>query len=155
MVKPFDAEELIVRIQNLLNNTSERKKAIQESLDVTEKDKQVPLSHEEKLVEELEKMVREHLSEGSCSISLLATHAAMSESSLNRFLKKITGLTPGQFIRDIRLQEAIFLLENQQYKTISEVVYAVGFEDASSFTRLFKKRFGKSAPLLIWKVSSK
>ena len=142
MVKPFNAEELIVRIQNLLNNTSERKKATQESLDVTEKDKQVPLTHEEKLIEELEKMVREHLSEG-CSISLLATHAAMSESSLNRFLKKITGLTPGQFIRDIRLQEAIFLLESKKYKTISEVVYAVGFEDASSFTRLFKKRFGK------------
>lgn len=143
MVKPFDAEELIVRIQNLLTNTLERKKAAQESLDSTEKDQQMPLTYEEKLIEELEKMVREHLSEG-CSINSLATHAAMSESSLNRFLKKITGLTPGQFIRDIRLQEAIFLLESQQYKTISEVVYAVGFEDASSFTRLFKKRFGKN-----------
>ncbi|MDN5212780.1 response regulator [Fulvivirgaceae bacterium BMA12] len=142
MVKPFNAEELIVRIQNLLKNTSERKKATHESLAITEIDKQMPLTHEEKLIEELEKMVREHLSE-SYSISLLATHAAMSESSLNRFLKKITGLTPGQFIRDIRLQEAIFLLESQKYKTISEVVYAVGFEDASSFTRLFKKRFGK------------
>ncbi len=144
MVKPFTAEELIVRIQNLLTNTLERKKATQELSVTTEKeDKQIlPLTHEEKLIEELEKMVREHLSEG-CSISSLATHAAMSESSLNRFLKKITGLTPGQFIRDIRLQEAIFLLESQQYKTISEVVYAVGFEDASSFTRLFKKRFGK------------
>ena len=142
MVKPFTAEELIVRIQNLLTNTLERKKATQEVLATTEKDQQMPPTHEEKLIEELEKMVREHLSEG-CSISSLAAHAAMSESSLNRFLKKITGLTPGQFIRDIRLQEAIFLFESQQYKTISEVVYAVGFEDASSFTRLFKKRFGK------------
>ena len=68
----------------------------------------------------------------------------MSESSLSRLLKKMTGLAPGQFIRDIRLQEAIFFLESHRYKTISEVVYAVGFEDTSSFTRLFKKRFGKS-----------
>ena len=143
IVKPFNAEELIVRIQNLLTNTVERNKATQELSATTEKDKQIPLTYEEKLIEELEKIVREHLSDG-CSISSLATHAAMSESSLNRFLKKTTGLTPGQFIRDIRLQEAIFLLESQKYKTISEVVYAVGFEDASSFTRLFKKRFGKN-----------
>ena len=121
----------------------ERKKAIQESLATTEKDEQLPLTYEEKLVEKLEKTVREHLSE-SYSISSLASHIAMSKSSLNRFLKKTTGLTPGQFIRDLRLQEAIFLLKNQQYKTVSEVVYAVGFEDPSSFTRLFKKQFGKS-----------
>ena len=152
MVKPFTAEELIVRIQNLLTNTLERNKATQESLATTEKDKQVTLTYEEKLVEELEKMVREHLSE-SCSINALATHVAMSESSLNRFLKKITGLTPGQFIRDIRLQEAIFLLESQQYKTISEVVYAVGFEDPSSFTRLFKQRFGKSPSTYLESIS--
>ena len=47
MVKPFTAEELIVRIQNLLTNTLERKKATQESLATTEKDKQVPLTYEE------------------------------------------------------------------------------------------------------------
>ena len=152
MVKPFTAEELIVRIQNLLTNTLERKKATQELLATTEKDKQVPLTYEEKLVEELEKMVREHLSE-NCPINALATHVAMSESSLNRFLKKMTGLTPGQFIRDIRLQEAIFLLESQQYKTISEVVYAVGFEDPSSFTRLFKQRFGKSPSTYLESIS--
>ncbi|TRX49050.1 response regulator [Fulvivirga sp. M361] len=152
MVKPFNAEELMARIQNLLTNTLERKKATQELLVTTEKDKQMPLTYGEKLIEELEKMVREHLSEG-CSINSLATHAAMSESSLNRFLKKITGLTPGQFIRDIRLQEAIFLLESQKYKTISEVVYAVGFEDASSFTRLFKKRFGKNPSTYLESIS--
>lgn len=143
MVKPFDSEELIVRIQNLLNNTMERKKVLQELLTTTtEKDVQETLSYEEKLIEGLGKMVRENL-EKNFSIGTMAAHVAKSESSLNRFIKKMTGLTPGQFIRDIRLQEAIFLLQSQQYKTISEVVYAVGFEDASSFTRLFKKRFGK------------
>ena len=150
IVKPFNAEELIVRIQNLLTNTVERNKATQESL-VTTKRQHVPLNYQENLIGKLEKMVREHLSEG-CSISSLATYAAMSESSLNRFLKKITGLTPGQFIRDIRLQEAIFLLESKKYKTISEVVYAVGFEDASSFTRLFKKRFGKNPSTYLEKI---
>ncbi len=120
-----------------------RKRAKQKSLATTEKNRRWSLTHEEKLIGELEKMIKEHLSK-SCSINSLAAHVAMSESSLYRFLKKMTGLTPGRFIRDIRLQQAIFLLESQQYRTISEVVYAVGFKDASSFTRLFKKRFGKS-----------
>ncbi|MCG8388109.1 MAG: AraC family transcriptional regulator [Cytophagales bacterium] len=129
-----------------------RKKAKQKSLATTEKNKSWSLTYEEKLVEELEKMIKEHLSK-SCSISSLAAHVAMSESSLYRFLKKKTGLTPGQFIRDIRLQEAIFLLESQQYKTVSEVVYAIGFKDASSFTRLFKKRFGKSPSTYLESIS--
>ena len=129
-----------------------REKAQQKSLTSTEKNKHWSLTYEEKMVGELEKMIKEHLS-NSCSISSLAAHVAMSESSLYRFLKKKTGLTPGQFIRDIRLQEAIFLLESQQYNTISEVVYAIGFKDASSFTRLFKKRFGKSPSTYLESIS--
>ncbi|MEM9337744.1 MAG: ATP-binding protein [Bacteroidota bacterium] len=143
MVKPFDAEELLARVQNLLTNALERKKALEEALVIPEEE-QVPPTHEEKMVRDLEKSVRDHLSDSSFTITSLADRAAMSESSLNRLLKKTTGLTPGQFVRDIRLQQAVYLLECHQYKTISEVVYAVGFEDTSSFTRLFKKRFGKS-----------
>ncbi|WP_185154456.1 helix-turn-helix domain-containing protein [Fulvivirga sp. M361] len=120
-----------------------QKKAMQIALVTTKRNQHVPLTYQEKLIERLEKTVREHLSE-HLTIDSLAIHVAMSKSSLYRFLKKMTGSTPGRFIRDIRLQEAAFLLRSQQYQTISEVVYAVGFEDASSFTRLFKKRFGKN-----------
>ncbi len=153
MVKPFDAEELRVRIRNLLFNALERKKTIEESLALSDQ-VQAP-THEEELVKELEKLVKEHLSDSPFSISSLANHAAMSESSLRRLLKKMTGLSPGQFIRDIRLQEAIFFLESHRYKTISEVVYAVGFEDTSSFTRLFKKRFGKSPTAYLETISKR
>ena len=132
---------------------SEQKKVIQIS-PVTIKRQYVPLTYQEKLIGKLEKMVREHLSE-HITIDSLATHLAMSESSLYRFLKKMTGSTPGRFIRDIRLQEAVYLLQSQQYQTISEVVYAVGFQDSSSFTRLFKKRFGKSPSTYVKSVSKR
>ncbi|MDN5212779.1 AraC family transcriptional regulator [Fulvivirgaceae bacterium BMA12] len=128
-----------------------QKKIMQKSL-VTTKRQHVPLTYQEKLIGKLEKMVREHLTE-HLTIDSLATHVAMSKSGLYRFLKKMTGSTPGRFIRDIRLREAVFLLQSQQYQTISEVVYAVGFEDASSFTRLFKKRFGKSPSTYVKSVS--
>lgn len=84
-----------------------QKKAMQISPVATKRNPYLPLTYQEKLIEKLEKMVREHLPE-RYSITLLATHVAMSNSSLYRFLKKMTGSSPGQFIRNIRLQEAVF-----------------------------------------------
>lgn len=142
LTKPFDAEELLARVQNLISNARERKRALEE-LDAIE-ELQKDLSHDEQVMFDLEALVKERLSDSAFSVTELAQLAAMSASSLGRHIKKMTGLTPGQFIRDVRLQKAIQLLESRQFPTIAEVVYAVGFEDVSSFSRLFKKRFGKS-----------
>ncbi len=143
IIKPFDAQELLVRIQNLLTNVHERNAAIAEAVQDTNSTN-TDSSHDEKLISELENLVIVNLANNQFSISSMAKYAGMSESSLNRIIKKSTGLTPGQFIRELRLQKASHFLETQQFSTISEVVYAVGFEDASSFTRLFKKRYGRS-----------
>jgi len=141
LTKPFDAEELLLRVDNLITNAQERKRALEEQESLKSEE---TLSHDEQVMRQLEHLVEEHLSDSSFSVAELAEKAAMSNSSLSRYLKRMTGLTPGRFIRDIRLQEAIRLLESKRYPTIAEVVYAVGFEDVSSFSRLFKKRFGKS-----------
>ncbi len=142
LVKPFDAEELLVRVNNLIRNAQERREASAEL--VEHQSKNGNLSHDEKVMENLENLVWENMKESSFSVTDLSQMAAMSTSSLNRHVKKMTGLTPGQLIRDIRLQKAIELLESKQFGSISGVVYEVGFEDVSSFSRLFKKRFGKS-----------
>jgi len=55
----------------------------------------------------------------------------------------LTGLTPNEFIREIRLQKAYQLLEERRYFTVAEVRYATGFENASYFTKVFSKRFGQ------------
>ena len=141
LVKPFDIEELLVRTENLVNNAQVRKAALRES-EMAETIES--LSHDEQVMNSLEEIVKERLADSAFSVAELANMSAMSTSSLGRHVKRMTGLTPGQLIRDIRLQKAIQLLENGHYRTVSEVVYAVGFEDVSSFSRLFKKRFGKS-----------
>ena len=140
--KPFDPGELLIRVGNLLENASIRKKA-QEGEEATGVKEDV-ITDEEKWVEELRKYVLETMEDIHFSVRDLAAHVAMSGSSLQRRLKKATGLSPGQFVREIRLQKAAFLLETHQHGTILEVVQAVGFEDSSSFSRLFKRRFGKS-----------
>ncbi len=142
VVKPFNLEELKTRANNLLVNYKERKLAIEESKSMM--DEEANLSYDEQLIQKLTEKVNEHIDDNSFSVKELADYASMSESTLHRTLKKVTGLTPGQFIREIKLQRALKLFELRTYRTISEVVYAVGFDNKTHFSKLFKNRFGKA-----------
>ena len=77
------------------------------------------------------------------TIPNLARHFAMSESSLLRQLKSLTGLTPVKYLQEIRLAKARNLLENQTCDSIARVAQEVGYSDARTFSRSYKKRFGK------------
>lgn len=88
-------------------------------------------------------VVLQHLKNPSFTIEDLADAHNMSVSTLKRILKKASGMSPGKFVREVRLQQARNMLEAQQYATVLEVVYAVGFENASHFSKLYLERFGK------------
>ena len=68
----------------------------------------------------------------------------MSRRQFFRVMKEETGLTPNQYLREVRLQKGRQLLETNQSITIKEVGYAVGFLKISYFSQLFKDRFGKT-----------
>ena len=138
LTKPFNAEELEARATNLIRNSKERTLMAQ-----TDPDEITAPSYQEKQLAEMKEFVMSRLNDNSLSVNDLAASRNMSPSSLTRLLKKATGLNPSQFIREIRLQQARRLLEAKQYPTVLEVVYAIGFEKASHFTKLFSERFGK------------
>ncbi len=71
----------------------------------------------------------------------LATVASMSASSFHTYFKKITGTSPLQFQKDIRLLEARVLL-TQRSSTVSEAAFAVGYESSAHFSRDYSKKFG-------------
>ena len=71
----------------------------------------------------------------------LASELNMSHSSFHRKLKGLTGLTPVEFVRLIRLKKAAVLLSSGSYR-VNEVAYMVGFCKPSYFSALFKKQFG-------------
>jgi AraC-like DNA-binding protein len=73
----------------------------------------------------------------------LARHFAMSESSLLRQLKSLTGLSPVKYLQEVRLEKARNLLEKRTYESIARVANEVGYSDARTFSRSYKKRFGK------------
>ncbi|MEM6263375.1 MAG: AraC family transcriptional regulator [Bacteroidota bacterium] len=72
----------------------------------------------------------------------IAADFAMSESSLLRQVKRLTGLTPAQCLRVVRLEQARNYLNNGTFGSIKQVAYAVGYNRTDNFTRNFKTRFG-------------
>ncbi len=67
----------------------------------------------------------------------------MSDSTLLRQLKRLTGLSPVQYLQEIRLNEARSILEQGTPVSISTLASQVGYTDARSFFRSFRNRFGK------------
>jgi AraC-like DNA-binding protein len=75
------------------------------------------------------------------SVSDLAKTAGMSASSFHEHFKSVTGTTPLQYQKDLRLIAARTLLVDQG-QTVSEVAYAVGYESPTHFSRDYSKKFG-------------
>ena len=147
LTKPFSTRELIARIQNLLRNKNirETSEEIEETTIVgadTQKASGTSLNHEEQFLKKAEQFVLDHLSDNSYKVSNFANDLNYSTRQLERILKKLTGFTPVEFIREIRLQRAYALLNEKRFATVAEVRYHVGIENASHFTRKFRERFG-------------
>lgn len=140
LLKPFDEEELMVRIGNLLKNQEERHTFTIE--DKTEGKRQDITNEEQERLISFESYVQENLSLTHLSVPLLAAAFTMSESSLRRMLKQLTGLTPAKYLQEMRLDKARQLLENEKV-AVKKVALNVGFSDVRTFSRNFKNRFGK------------
>lgn len=86
---------------------------------------------------EFEKEVSDKMDDVQYSLFDLSYALAVSERQLYRKTKELLGITPNKYIRLIKLSEAKKMLENYTYDTVSEVSYAVGYNDAYYFSKLF------------------
>lgn len=142
LLKPFEEEELLVRIENLLNNQQERN-----AIQITEEELPEPPSiskEDQDWLEQLETYLHKEISNNNYSITQLAYDLAISERQLRRRIKQLVGLSPSQYFKAIRLQHARQMLEQRKFNTIAQTAAAVGFLDASAFSRNFNRQFGKS-----------
>lgn len=148
--KPFSSAELLVRAQNLLFNYHQRNLARKEIMIEQFSDGTLPIVQEDILsvnnkewLEELVAFVKVNLDNSELAVENLAKTALISKRQLNRKLKAITGLPPAKFIKEIRLNEARQQLEQGIASTVTEIAYNCGFLSIQSFSRSYKKRFGK------------
>ena len=148
LTKPFYQEELLIRAQNLISNAKQRIAFTvlveDEEKEALSKSTPVQISeNEQKWLESLESITFEGIQKRNFNLLTLASELAISERQLNRKVKKLVGLSPAQYVKEIKLNYARKLLENRSYQTISEVSYSIGFEDPHYFSSIYKKRFGK------------
>ncbi|MFK7970154.1 MAG: response regulator, partial [Bacteroidia bacterium] len=136
ITKPFSPDELRARVANLLGNSRAR-----HTFDEYTHSPQIE-SHDAALLSKAEQFVIAQLDNSKLKVSDLAEALAVSERQVFRLIKKLTGLSPVHFIREIRLRTARSLLEQKAFSSIAEVAYHCGFENPSYFARLFHERYG-------------
>jgi len=149
LVKPFKEEELLVRIENLLANYEERVAYQQTEEPSNEENNEEQLAPknskaDQLWLEQLETLIQKNITDSRFSVDYVAETIAMNRNSLYKKIKRLTGLTPNQYIRVVRLQMAKDFLENRTYNSIKEVAAEVGFQRSDYFAKLYKKEYGKA-----------
>src|SRR6056297_1610634 len=96
---------------------------------------------QEDFINHITEIISENIADEQFGVSELAAKLHMSRSTLLRRIKKQSGVSASQFIRQIRLEMAFDLLKNESY-TVSEVSYKVGFGSTSYFIKCFREHYG-------------
>jgi len=149
--KPFNREELLVRIKKLLElrkNLQQfylKKAGLRNDVSTTEPVAAVEENSENKTEDEFVQRVREavetHVTDTGFTVEQLCKMVFMSHSQLHRKLDALTGCSPNKFIRIIRLNKAKELLM-QPGNSIASIALDCGYNDPGYFARVFKQEYG-------------
>ncbi|MDO4970862.1 MAG: two-component regulator propeller domain-containing protein [Bacteroidales bacterium] len=140
VVKPFSFKYLMAQVTAIAENRKRDKEAFMHKPFVPTPKSGMSKS-DAKLMENMVRIIEENIDNSNFSVEMLAELAYMSRSSLHRKIKAITGTSPTDFIKLIRLKKASELIAEGSYR-VGEVCYMVGINSPSYFIRLFQKQFG-------------
>lgn len=141
LTKPYHSQELMLKVRNLIKAREEFKKKNWQHLLATSFE-DPDLGEDEQFLKTVYKVIVEQMERFNFGVGDLADHLNVSERSLYRRVRELTGVPVAGFIREIRLQRARSLLEEERVKTVAELAYQVGFKSPKHFSRTYKKRFG-------------
>jgi signal transduction histidine kinase/ligand-binding sensor domain-containing protein/AraC-like DNA-binding protein len=139
VTKPFSFEILLSKIKNLLQQQKLNKKPARQ-ITVSTADVQID-NLDEKAIQLALQIVEKNMSNPDFSVEDMSREMMMSRVGLYKKMLTLTGKTPIEFIRDIRLARSLQLLEKSEL-TVAEIAYEVGYNDPKYFAKTFKKAFG-------------
>ncbi|BAV09558.1 Signal transduction histidine kinase [Filimonas lacunae] len=140
ITKPFNFEILLARLRNLLMHRQMVRKSFEKKLEINPAEIAVtPL--DEKFMQQALDVVEKNIANPDFSVEELSRCMHVSRVALYKKLLNLTGKTPVEFIRLLRLKRAAHLLLVSQ-QTVAEVAYEVGFNNPKYFARYFKEEFG-------------
>jgi len=139
LTKPFNIDILNIRIRNLIVLNKQLKDTYKRQLNVTVSVDKVESADEQFLIK-VTQYIENNINNDSLTVEELSRHLFMSRASLYNKVVQLTGETPVEFIRSIKLNKAACLLETSDMK-IAQIGYAVGFTTPNYFARAFKAKF--------------
>lgn len=142
LTKPFNKEELLIRLNNLLT-IRQNLQTRYATLAPATPSKELSIQIEDQFIQKVNQVVEKHMSEEDFDVNQLCHKIGMSRANLHRKIKALTQKSTSLYIRAIRLHKARHLLQSSELN-VSEVAYEVGFKDPKYFSRTFSEEFGVS-----------
>jgi len=142
MIKPFEAKELQIRIDNLLAQRKKMHNHFLKTYNLQSIELNIT-SADTAFINKLISTIEPHITDTDFSIEQLAREVGFSHTHLVRKLASLTGMSPSLFLRSRRLLRSRQLLD-QEAGNVSQVAYECGFNNLSYFSRCFKEQFGQT-----------
>ena len=140
ITKPFNFDVLRLRIRALLDSIQQARNRIVSDEEIKPSEVTVT-TLDEQLLADIIHIIEENMGDAKFNVDDLSVKLCMHRTNLYKKLQFITGKTPAQFIRMMRLKRGKQLLSRGNV-LISQVAYEVGFNDPKKFSRYFKEEFG-------------
>lgn len=151
ITKPFSAAYLKARIFNLLEQRKKLQALYCASLlpasteqPLAGKKETTPPAlspNDQKFMDKVMETIEKHLDNGDLTVEDIAGEVNMSRSVFFKKLKTLTGLSPVEFLREIRMKRAAQLIETEEYN-MAQIAYMVGLNDSHYFSKCFKQQYG-------------
>lgn len=140
IAKPFEADILLSRVEQLLSKkqTLEAKARI-ETISMPKTIEAV--SYDEKFLADITRIIEDHVADSELNVNALCELSGIGNKQVYRKVKQLTGLSPVEYIKSIRMKKAAMLLEQGKF-SVAEVMYMVGFSSSSYFSKCFQGEFG-------------
>jgi len=140
--KPFNMDELHVQIDNLIDNVRRLRGKFTGALTQEDKVEKIEVKgNNDALMDRIVKVINENLNDSNFNVEQLTKEVGISRAQLHRKMKEITGVSTGDFIRNLRLQQAERLIRENKIN-VTQVAYTVGFNNQSHFSTVFRKYYG-------------
>jgi signal transduction histidine kinase/DNA-binding response OmpR family regulator/ligand-binding sensor domain-containing protein len=140
ITKPFNVKELEIRGHNLIEQRRRLRERFQRQFLLQPREVAVASADDRFLCRAME-VVEAHLDDPAFSTERFAREVGLSATHLHRKLKALTGKSPTEFIRMVRLKRAAYLIEKDR-GNIAEIAYEVGFNNPSYFAARFRELYG-------------
>ena len=141
LVKPFDERNLLAAVETLISRHEMRCSSEVVPPEPVE-NVESQFQSEQAWLQQLMDETNQRLSKETFTVDELAAAMLMGRTSFFKETKRLTGLSPNQYILEARLVRARYLMETQSNLNLKKVIQQVGLKHESHFVKVFKKRFG-------------